>query len=483
MNVHHQRWLHHSNGDTPVGTDLKVLCDSLGLFQLVRDPTRYQYLLDLAITDVPGCTTQVLPRIADHNAVLVKVPVPKTEEKVVKRRAWLMDRAEWGGLRRAVAGIDWAPLRIGTAQDALNYFMEMLWYSICRFIPLKDIEIRKKSRPWLNSRCEQAISKKNSAEDTADFEVASKECAEVLGQEHQLYVEKLRIKIADLPRGSKQWWRLNRELLLKKAKVSSIPPLKGEDGCLSNAYDKANLFAKTFSDKAALPHEEVDTPFFGINDFDESNFVPLRTRDALKAFKALKEDKATGPDKLSAVILKKLGDLLAVPFTRICRRLLQEGCWPLQWRYHLIVPIYKKSSSFQAGNYRGVHLTSILSKIAERIIGKRLLPILRSRFGGNQWGFTPGLGSRDLVTMLMMSWILAICRGKKVGTYLSDISGAFDRVFKEFMMAKLAVARVGTQFLNFLDAYLAPRCGHVAVEGELSDEFDISNSVFQGTVC
>ena len=146
------------------------------------------------------------------------------------------------------------------------------------------------------------------------------------------------------------------------------------------------------------------------------------------------------------------------------------------------MPIYKKSSAFQAGNYRGVHLTSFLSKIVERIIGKRLLPILRSSFGGNQWGFTPGLGSRDLVTMLMMSWILAICRGKKVGTNLSDISGAFDKVFKEFMMAKLAVARVGTQFLNFLDTYLAPRCGQVAVEGELSDEFDISNSVFQGTV-
>ena len=39
--------------------------------------------------------------------------------------------------------------------------------------------------------------------------------------------------------------------------------------------------------------------------------------------------------------------------------------------------IYKKGSAFQPGNYRGVHLTSILSKLAEKVIGARLTPFLR----------------------------------------------------------------------------------------------------------
>ena len=81
-----------------------------------------------------------------------------------------------------------------------------------------------------------------------------------------------------------------------------------------------------------------------------------------------------------------------------------------------------------------------------------------------------------------MKWILAICQGRKVGAYLGDISGAFDRVFKDYIMAKLQAAGVGSIFLNFLDSYLAPRVGQVAVEGELSDEFELANSVFQGTV-
>ena len=126
------------------------------------------------------------------------------------------------------------------------------------------------------------------------------------------------------------------------------------------------------------------------------------------------------------------------------------------WKLHLIAPIFKKGSAYNAGNYRGVHLTSILSKIAEKLIGGRLVPFLQANaFGDNQWAFSRGLGAKDLVTMLVMSWVLAICSGKKVGAYLSDISGAFDRVFKPYLLGKLQQAGVGSTYLNFLDAYLA----------------------------
>ena len=81
-----------------------------------------------------------------------------------------------------------------------------------------------------------------------------------------------------------------------------------------------------------------------------------------------------------------------------------------------------------------------------------------------------------------MSWILSICKGKKVGGYLGDISGAFDRVNKAYLLAKLSEAGVGPTYLNFLDAYLEPRVGQVLVEGTASDPFEIANSVFQGTV-
>ena len=77
-----------------------------------------------------------------------------------------------------------------------------------------------------------------------------------------------------------------------------------------------------------------------------------------------------------------------------------------------------------ANNYRGVHLTAIFSKLAEKIIARDLLRHLHAgAFGPHQWAFTPGLSSRDLVTALVMSWVLAFCTGFKVAGYLGDISG------------------------------------------------------------
>jgi hypothetical protein len=202
-----------------------------------------------------------------------------------------------------------------------------------------------------------------------------------------------------------------------------------------------------------LPPETVDCPFFGCPDDELRNFIVLRSRYTEKLLKALDESKATGPDHVPASILKHIAAEIAVPFTRVCRRLLRKGCWPRVWRLHHICPLYKKGSAFAPSNYLGVHLTAVLSKIAEKVIGRNLVAYLHTgKFGPHQWAFTPGLSARDLVTALMMSWILAICTGHKVATYLGDVSGAFDRVFKDYLLAKLHSAGVGAEYLNFIDS-------------------------------
>ena len=170
--------------------------------------------------------------------------------------------------------------------------------------------------------------------------------------------------------------------------------------------------------------------------------------------------------------------------TIVCQRFLKEACWPEIWKRHHIYPLFKRSSAFLANNYRGIHLTPVFSKVTEKIIGRNLIAFLHQdrRFGSNQWAFTPGLSARDLVTALILSWILAACTGHKIGAYLGDITGAFDRVFKDYLLAKLQASGVSVQYLNFLDSYLQPRRAKVVVEGISSQDFEIANTVFQGTV-
>ena len=145
----------------------------------------------------------------------------------------------------------------------------------------------------------------------------------------------LKAKFAKLPKSSKQCWRINRELSNRKSRLTSTPTLKDDGKWLSNSKLKADAFAKTCSSKSELPPEVMDTPYFGQSDIEWHDFVVFRSRKCNSLFKALDASKATGYDKISAAILKRLHKVLTVSFTIVCRRLFSDGCWSSVWKYHL----------------------------------------------------------------------------------------------------------------------------------------------------
>ena len=135
-------------------------------------------------------------------------------------------------------------------------------------------------------------------------------------------------------------------------------------------------------------------------------------------------------------------------------------------------------------NYRGIHITSILSKIAERVIG---VPLLKSFehlncFGDHQWAYRNQRSSKDLIAVLMCAWIFAICSDMVIGGFLNDICGAFDHVFRPYLLAKFKALGIGTKYLSFLASFFDKRWGHVCVQGSKSERIELANQVFQGTV-
>ena len=48
------------------------------------------------------------------------------------------------------------------------------------------------------------------------------------------------------------------------------------------------------------------------------------------------------------------------------------GKTPREWREAIIVPIYKKGSRDECGNYRGISLLSVVRKIYARVVCDRL---------------------------------------------------------------------------------------------------------------
>ena len=350
-------------------------------------------------------------------------------------------------------------------------------------IPRKLKRMQKSSLPWLNDTCYQAINAKHEAERSTDYNEIAKHCRHVLLGERQKYMAQLRQKMESLPRSSKRWWSLNKQLLHKQAAPALFPPLKNKAGTWCRSpQSKANAFAECWTDKCKLPDERVELFFSHVSPL-MSDWFPIRPRIVKKLLLALREDQATGPDGFAAIFLKKIAEVISVPLAILTRRIFNEAIWPTDWKIHHIAPLFKKGSRFLPGQYRGIHLTNILSKTVERVIGQPLVAFLEARgYGNSQWAFRKKSSARDLVTILAAKWVILICRGKKIGLYLSDISGAFDKVSRCLLMGKLAQIGLPPRFLDFLNAYLLPREGLVRVEGALSEVMALLDMVFQGTV-
>ena len=213
-----------------------------------------------------------------------------------------------------------------------------------------------------------------------------------------------------------------------------------------------------------------------------SDFNVIRKRAAHRELAKLRLDQATGPDLIAAALLRRLAKELAVPVTLIARTVFREG-WPALWRVHWLIPLFKKGSVYDPSKYRGIHLSCVLSKVIERVIGSPLIQFLQERgFGDAQWAFRKRSSARDLITASVARWVLRICQGKKVGIYIADISGAFDKICRHLLLAKLEQLGVAVSFLDFLNSYLESRHGFVAVEGALSECMRLTDMVYQGTV-
>ena len=78
---------------------MRALCDNLDLQQVVREPTRQQFLLGLHLTDASGTEIQVGPYIADHRFLLASFPLPEATAIHIKRERFNLNRADWSALK------------------------------------------------------------------------------------------------------------------------------------------------------------------------------------------------------------------------------------------------------------------------------------------------------------------------------------------------------------------------------------------------
>jgi len=101
---------------------------------------------------------------------------------------------------------------------------------------------------------------------------------------------------------------------------------------------------------------------------------------------------STGPDNIPNILLKKMAHCLAQPLALLFTYFYSFGILPAVWKLAIVIPIFKKGSKSDPGNYRPISLTSVCSKVYETILKQQLFAHLRRNFffDNAQHGFLPG---------------------------------------------------------------------------------------------
>ena len=162
-----------------------------------------------------------------------------------------------------------------------------------------------------------------------------------------------------------------------------------------DSLGKAELFAETFWNKYNLP-EAAQNQFSQIPSVpfaSDQRFLPVRTRTAERIMSELKVDSSTGPDALAARVLKHCASSLAVGVAILTRKVLHEERWPALWKEHWILPLFKgRGAVYDPRRYRGIHLTCVISKVAERVLGEVLMPFFENT---NAFGTSVGISPKE----------------------------------------------------------------------------------------
>ena len=115
------------------------------------------------------------------------------------------------------------------------------------------------------------------------------------------------------------------------------------------------------------------------------------------------------------------------------------------------MPLFKKGDASELNNYRPVSLLPCTSKILERTVFKNVYNYLRDNhiLSPHQSGFQSGDSTVNQLAYLYHVFSKALDAKKDVRIVFCDVSKAFDRVWHEGLLYKLAKIGIGGKLLEF----------------------------------
>uniref|UniRef100_A0A803U0R0 Reverse transcriptase domain-containing protein n=1 Tax=Anolis carolinensis TaxID=28377 RepID=A0A803U0R0_ANOCA len=209
----------------------------------------------------------------------------------------------------------------------------------------------------------------------------------------------------------------------------------------------------------------------------------LITEEEIKeAIKQLPNNKAPGPDGLTALYYKTFQDELIRNLKDIMNNSFKKAIIPNSWQNANITLLHKeKTDPADLRNYRPISLLNNDYKIFTTILSNRLKKILNVRIKEDQSGFLPQRYLRNNIrTIINIVEYYENNPQKEVGLVFLDAEKAFDNTSWEFLLEMIKDMDTGFYFINAIKSIYSKQRANIIVNGRDTGYINIKKGTRQG---
>ena len=528
FNARCSEWLESDKTDS-CGEALSELFHTYSLEQIVHFPTnlhcgQLKACIDLIATNATDLQVSSLAPLGKSDHIVLKGAFPAVTVQPAKhlnsRLVWCWKRANIQGLQEAIVSEKWCDvLECDNVESAWIRWRAKILQLATQFIPRRRVCSSLTPSPWMNGELRRNIQLKHrlykqykrtkTSEEWENFRKQRNLVSKQLKEAKSNYVLQLQTSNQELAHNevnssAPRTWRPNRHiepeqdnehfnlprlhqllrLLLNGNRSRHISDLQLSDGSTAQSdADKAealNAFFVCQSEQSAAPGPVP--PILTAPSVVKLCDIQITVNEVEHLLSTLDLKKAAGDDGVPTRLLRLTAKSIAPHIHHLFNLSLKHGQLPQEWKQATVTPVYKKGNRSLASNYRPISLLSILSKVLERIIFKRLYKQVNPLLPTCQSGFRKGDGTVHQLTRIVHTLAEALDNRKAVVSCYFDLSKAFDRVWHEGLLAKLAHIGIGGSLLDWFCDYLKGRVQRVRVDTAVSSWKNVPAGVPQGSV-
>lgn len=280
-------------------------------------------------------------------------------------------------------------------------------------------------------------------------------------------------------------WKTTRNI---KKPITQNSPIRQSDGTWAkNNEQKAATFAQHL-EKIFQPYEEnsisSDQILSNKKSPDELEIKLVTPKEVLNEIKHINKKKSPGYDLITGEVLHNLPRKAIVKLTTLINAIFRVKHVPDVWKFAEVIMIPKPGKpAHETTSYRPISLLPIMSKLFEKLLLRRLKPVIEERklIPEYQFGFREKHSTIDQVHRITNTIEKSLEEQKVCSAVFLDVAQAFDKVWHYGLMHKLRDL-LPKQFAEIIESYLTQRMFRVRQGDSYSEIKQIKAGVPQGSV-